>query len=103
MLESCKSEGEPDYWKAVAKCINIEDDEERGECFDEATAERRENAQVCQAQYLARRRVCDAVGEDRYDPEFEPQLFDNDFTRLTNPNRFFPLRIGNRLGLPGRR
>jgi hypothetical protein len=96
MLESCKSEGEPDYWKAVAKCINIEDDEERGECFDEAAAERRESAQECQVQYLARRRVCDAVGEDRYDPEFESQLFNNDFTRLTNPNRYFPLAIGNR-------
>jgi hypothetical protein len=96
MLESCKGEGEPDYWKLVAICINLEDDEERSECFDEATAERRENAQLCQAQYLARRRVCDAVGERRYDPDFDPALFDNDFTRLTNPNRYLPLRIGNR-------
>ena len=95
-LESCKSEGEPDYWKLVAICLNMEDDEERSECFDEATAERRENAQLCQAQYLARRQVCAGLGERRYDPDFEPALFDNDFTRLTNPNRYFPLRIGNR-------
>jgi hypothetical protein len=31
----------------------------------------------------------------RYDPSFEPRLFDSDFTRLSKPNRYFPLHIGN--------
>ena len=96
MFEACRSEGEPAYWKAVAACGNIKDDEERAECFDEASAERRENTQLCRPQLIARRNVCDAVGENQYEPDFSPQLFDHDFGRLTNPNRYVPLRIGNR-------
>jgi hypothetical protein len=32
----------------------------------------------------------------RYDPEFEQQNFDPDPTRPSNPNRYFPLKVGNR-------
>jgi len=67
MFEACRSEGEPAHWKAVAACTNIDDDDERAECFDEASAERREGAQLCRSQLIARRNVCDGVGENRYD------------------------------------
>ena len=33
MFEACRSQGEPDYWKAVAVCSNVDDDEERQDCF----------------------------------------------------------------------
>ena len=87
LFEACRSQGEPDYWKTVAVCSNIEDDEERRECFDDAAAERRDGVAVCRAQLNARRSVCTLLDEDRHDPEFEPQLFDHDFTRLTRPTR----------------
>ena len=96
MFEACRNEGEPAYWKAIAICSNVEDDEEREECFDEAVAERRQTAHLCRAQLAARRGLCDVLDEDRYDPEFDPDLFDNDFMRLTRPNRYYPLTIGNR-------
>jgi hypothetical protein len=96
LFEACRSQGEPDYWKTVAVCTNIEDDDERRECFDEASAERREGADTCRAQLNARRDVCSLLDEDRHDPDFEPHLFDHDFTRLTRPNAYYPLNIGNR-------
>jgi hypothetical protein len=96
MFEACRNEGEPNYWKAVAICTNIEDEDERGECFDEAIEERRENTRLCRSQLSARRQVCDELGEDRYEPDFEPELFDNDFTRLSGPNRYYPLGLGYR-------
>ena len=35
------------------------------------------------------------MGEGRYDPDFGPALFD-DPRNPTNPNRYFPLQVGNR-------
>ena len=96
MFESCRSEGEPDHWKAVAICSNVDDDEEREECFDEIAEERREAGRLCHAQLSARHSVCNELGEDRYDPDFDPSLFDSDFTRLTRPNRYYPLAAGYR-------
>jgi hypothetical protein len=36
------------------------------------------------------------VGEGRYDPSFDPEDFEDDFNDIDHPNRYFPLRIGNR-------
>ena len=96
MFEACRSQGEPDYWQAVAACSNLEDEEEREDCFEDIDEERREAAHACRAQMAARRALCDALGEDRYDPGFDPSLFDSDFTRLTRPNRYYPLAVGYR-------
>ena len=94
MFEACRGEGEPNNWKAIAICINIDDDDDREECFDELVPERREATRECRAQLTARRELCEKLGEDRYEPEFEPDLFDNDFRRLTRPNPYYPLGIG---------
>ena len=96
MFEACRSQAEPDHWKAVAICSNLDEDEEREDCFEEIDEERREAAQLCRAQMAARRTLCELLGEDRYDPDFDPALFDNDFTRLSRPNRYYPLTVGYR-------
>ena len=96
MFEACRSNVEPDNWKAVAICTNLEDDEEREDCFDDIAEERREAGHLCHAQLAARHALCDALGEDRYDPDFDPALFENDFTRLTRSNRYYPLTAGYR-------
>lgn len=96
MFEACRSEGEPGYWKAVAICSNIDDDEDREECFDEIAEERRETGRLCRAQMEARHAVCHKLGENRHDPDFDSSRFDSDFTRLTRPNRYYPLAAGFR-------
>ena len=95
-VEACRSQGEPDYWKAVAVCSNVDDDEEREDCFADIAEERREAGRLCHVQMQARHALCDVLGEDRYDPDFEPGQFDNDFNRLTRPNRYYPLAVGSR-------
>ena len=94
-LEACRHEVEDDYLVARAICINVSDGEERAECAGDARADRREERQVCREQRIARGELCDGIGEARYEPDFDPELFDDDFSNLTNPNPYFPLGIGN--------
>ncbi len=93
---SCQREAGADRHLVDAICINISDAEERKECFEESAATRDEEGALCGNQRSARVAVCNKLGEDRYDPGFDPSLFDADFNNLTQPNRYFPLKIGNK-------
>lgn len=96
VLGACNEEAEDDYLIAFGKCINVGDDAERSACFADADTARTEARQDCVAQRAARGEACATLGEARYDPDFDPALFDEDFGALSNPNRYFPLAIGNR-------
>src|SRR5262245_36352682 len=96
LFEACGAEVRDDFSKARAICINISDAEDREECQDDAAAARDEGNERCAAQRTARRQVCARLGEARYDPSFDPADFEDDFRDLDHPNRYFPLRIGNR-------
>ena len=96
VFRACGHEVQDTYWRAVASCINISDHAQRAHCFTDAKAARREGMDLCHTQRTERHAVCQALGEDRYDPAFDPALFDTDFRHLTHPNPYFPLRIGNR-------
>ena len=99
--EACGHEASDDFFTANAVCLNIVDREERVDCFREARVGRRERNQLCRGQLRARRDLCRSLGEDRYDPDFDPAAFDGDFANLTNPNPYFPLGIGNRWQFAG--
>ena len=96
VFEACQDEVESDYALASAVCINVSDNRERSRCVTNAAASRRDGDELCASQLTARREVCQLVGEDRYDPDFDPRQFEDDFTSLSNPNRYFPLGIGYR-------
>jgi len=91
---ACGNQTQDDYWIAVAICINEPDAKDRAACFTDAKAARDDATQLCADQKTARFALCGQVGEERYDPEFEAAAFDANFTRLTNPNPYFPLTIG---------
>ena len=95
MFQACKEEVGDDFYTALANCTNISDREERRDCLREARVERREANGLCREQRRARAELCDAVGEDRYEPDFDPDDFEDDFTNLQHPNLYFPLMIGN--------
>lgn len=89
-----RQEAGDDLFTANAICLNEAECADRVECFAEARADKGEADKLCGAQYKARREVCGLLGEERHDPEFEPEEFDEDFSALTNPNPYFPLAIG---------
>jgi hypothetical protein len=91
---ACRNEARDDYLTAKAICINGNEDQGE-ECRDEATETLHEDYRHCQTQRHARRQLCAALGEDRYDPNFDPALFEYDFRNLSTSNPYFPLAIGN--------
>ncbi len=95
LRDACKHEVSDDFLKAKAICINVSDQQEREACLAEARTERADGNKLCGEQRMARRELCLALGEDRYDPDFDPANFDSDFGSLTNPNRYIQLAIGN--------
>jgi hypothetical protein len=94
--KACQSEVDADSLTGGAICINVADDDERSECRDELRETRREELSLCRDQLRARRELCGLIGEDRYEPDFDPAHFDDDFSNPTMPNTHFPLGIGNR-------
>jgi hypothetical protein len=96
LRRACGYDLQDNYWVAIANCTNEPDAVDRAACLDDAASARDEETALCKDQLASRLGACAALGEARYDPEFEPRLFDQDFTRLTHPNRYFPLTIGNR-------
>jgi hypothetical protein len=91
---ACGHEAEDDFLVAKAICLN-EDSGERSACLAHAVRVRAEAIAECRAQHGARLLACRALGERRYDPEFEPAMFDADFRNPSHPNPYYPLRIGN--------
>jgi hypothetical protein len=94
-LEACQHEVKDDVLGATAICINLPDKSEAKECVQEAKSEAREAAQLCREQKRARRSLCRELGEEPYDPDFDPAEFDTDFDSPMHPNPWFPLRIGS--------
>ncbi len=92
--EACKTEARADLQLAEANCSNLADKAERKECVRDAKSERAETADLCREQKVARRALCELLGEDRYDPDFDPADFETDFANpgVTNPH--FPLAVG---------
>lgn len=93
---ACRNQIADDFFTARAFCTNVSDDNEREECLEEARTTVKEDSALCREQRQARRDLCKVFGEDRYDPDFDPVLFDNNFSNLSNPNPYFPLGIGNK-------
>ena len=93
---ACEHERQDDYLRAAAVCTNESDTGDRADCFAEAEAARGEAGQLCDEQAEGRMDACQALGEDRYDPEFEPGDFEKDYKKLATTNAYFPLGVGNR-------
>lgn len=87
-------EVQDDYWKGMAICTNISEEKERARCFANVIASRVESDKLCRAQSAGRLNACSVLGEAPYDPEFDTDSFEQDFTHLMNPNPYFPLSIG---------
>jgi hypothetical protein len=91
-LRACPNELRDDFFVANANCVNVSDDEERATCFAEARDARAEDKSLCREQFEAKQEVCGAIGEARYDPDFDP----GNFISSISGNKYFPLKVGNK-------
>ncbi len=67
MKESCDDERKEDYSATLARCGSISAAAARSACVSTASAEQKESKAICKEQLDARKDVCAALGEDRYD------------------------------------
>ncbi len=95
-LTACRNEVRDDLWIAIGNCINVSDPVERRACKAEARTERTDGKALCADQFDARFEVCDLVGEERYDPDFDPANFVDpaEIGNSVAPNPYFPLVPG---------
>ena len=75
VLIACGYEAKDDYSIAVGNCINVSDRQERKECYIEAEEQFKEANEECRDVREARLEICELVGEERYDPDFDPENF----------------------------
>lgn len=92
-LGACFAEVVDDHYTAKAFCIN--EPEDRNQCLRDAREEKREARELCREQLNARRELCGEIGEARYAPDMDPNLF-QDPLNPSNPNPYFPLDVENR-------
>ena len=92
---ACGNEVQDDSLVAKAICVNITDEQERKDCIREAMTTRNEELEGCKEQRDARLEVCEAIGEERYDPEFDPEDFEERIGDFQNNNPYLPLQVGN--------
>ena len=92
-FKACRNEVADDYWIEVGNCLNEPTIEEVLACWDEVIAGLEEAREECAAQRAARFDLCDALGEDPYDPDFDPADFTTEFN---NQNPYWPLKVGNK-------
>ena len=94
-FHACFSELRDDYRVARAVCFNLADDAAGEACLTDARRGRDEARLSCGEQLAARRELCGEIGELPYDPRFDPEDFESDFSNPAHPNPWFPLGVGN--------
>jgi len=91
--KACLNGVHDDYGIANANCINTKDAADRADCLDNAQSDLEDGRGECRDQYQARLDLCGALGEARYDPDFDPANFVSSFD---NQNPYWPLKPGNK-------
>ena len=95
-LRSCRLEKSADAWLERGKCNNITDTAKREKCEAKAIVGIEEGEEACDAQYEGRMALCRVLGEDFYEPKFDPKRFvkPGDIGKSVQPNPFFSLVPG---------
>jgi hypothetical protein len=92
--EACAFEAKDDLWIALGTCANVADPDARKECKSTAREALAEAKDECREQFDAREEVCEALGQDPYDPAIDPSQFLTPEATAASPNPYFPLIVG---------
>jgi len=94
--DACLAQTQSAFLTGKANCYNTVDSTARSACLTHNKTVRSDALGDCSAQQTARGALCEALGENRYEPDFNPDHYDSHFANLTHPNPYFPLTPGNR-------
>lgn len=93
-FNACGHDVRDDYWTRIGNCLNTDDRLDKRSCSRDARIELRDDRALCREQKHARRDICDAIGEEAYNPEINPANFLTPAETAANPNPYFPLIPG---------
>lgn len=99
VFKACRYDVKDDFNETLANCINIEDEDDRALCNDEAKQAKKEDGESCKEQKEARFDVCDLIGEVRYaDPLKDPGIAfvdPDDIGDGIDPNPYVNMTVGH--------
>ncbi len=95
LFDACKAGVKNNSLVKEAVCLNVSESQERQQCSAEATDAQKEAKKLCVDQRDWRVHACKSTGEARYDPEFDPALFEDDARHPAHQNPYYPLNVGN--------
>jgi hypothetical protein len=93
---ACLADAQDNFLVAKGTCLNLSDPANRDACVADAQSTRKDDRTLCQQQRSARRQLCQALGEDAYDPAFTADNFVDPLgITAATANLYFPLVQGN--------
>ena len=95
LRHACYADRQDDYLVHIADCVYVSSAADERKCRKAARDESMEKSEECRDVYEARLEVCDLVGEQRFDVEFDPNDFVNPNDPGFVPNRYWPLTAGH--------
>lgn len=97
LRRACFADRKDDFLVHAADCGYVASRDDERECLADARDEREEKGEECRDVYEARLEICELVGEERFDTEFEPDDFVNpdDIGDSVAPNPYWPLTAGH--------
>ena len=95
LRHACYADRQDDYLVHIADCVYVTSAENERDCRKSARVESAEKSEECRDVYEARLDVCDLVGEQRFDVEFDPDDFVNPNDLGFVPNPYWPLTAGH--------
>lgn len=99
----CRNEMLDDYFVGRAICANESDEEDESDCLADVKEARLEDQALCAEQRAVRNDLCDALGEEPYDPDWQEIGFVADprdlNTYVSNP--YWPMVVGRTLVYQG--
>jgi hypothetical protein len=95
-FRACLADATDNFYVAKGTCFNLSDPAERNDCLAEARSSRQDDLALCRDQRSARADLCQKIGEDAYDPAFNPDNFVDPLKiNASTANPYFPLVQGN--------
>ena len=99
MRRACFADRKDNFLVHRADCVYVTSAEDQRGCLAEAHAEAAEKAEECEEVHGARLDLCDLLGENRFDVEFDPAEFvdpnDIGIDAPVEPNPYWPLNAGH--------